>query len=278
MAKRKEKTTAATSRKKRAVRTVKKKVPKKAPTRRRPSSRKKAKRHSPAREEAKPTPSLVIQAPATITESLDRDLAVSAIEKKRAGKSPTAREAAALKRVEDSRAAAERDRAYRHCPKIDYCRMSGRPTRTLHEQAERYGLPLRGDTINLNDLLKAFHDFLAKHAMLFAKHSDDVEEDRLLTRRSRVARVVKEEAEAQHAADLWISRKEAKARHLQLVRWFRAMMSQASVDLATKMQGVTGSDRIREVIGDYFLDVRRQATQGDNGRQSERRTTDGSIS
>lgn len=41
--------------------------------------------------------------------------------------------------------------------------MSGRQTKTLHEQDERYGIPFGRATINLFDVARSLHDFLAKN-------------------------------------------------------------------------------------------------------------------
>lgn len=42
--------------------------------------------------------------------------------------------------------------------------MSGRQTKVLNEQAERYGIPLGGRTINLPAVVRALHEFLARNA------------------------------------------------------------------------------------------------------------------
>jgi hypothetical protein len=42
--------------------------------------------------------------------------------------------------------------------------MSGRQAKVLKEQSDLYGLPFGGPTINLGQLAKALHDFLAVHA------------------------------------------------------------------------------------------------------------------
>ena len=45
--------------------------------------------------------------------------------------------------------------------------MCGRPPKVINEQADRYGLPLRGKTLDLYAVLSAFHGFLAanKHKL-----------------------------------------------------------------------------------------------------------------
>jgi len=53
--------------------------------------------------------------------------------------------------------------------------MSGRQTKILHEQAERYGIPFGGRTISLPEVAKGLHDFLAanKHKLAAADEPID---------------------------------------------------------------------------------------------------------
>lgn len=62
----------------------------------------------------------------------------------------------------------------RAVPKQVYESMSGRVTATLHDQADRYRLPLRGPTIDLFALVKRFHDFLAENKHRFIDDDPDV--------------------------------------------------------------------------------------------------------
>jgi hypothetical protein len=50
--------------------------------------------------------------------------------------------------------------------------MSGRQTKVLNEQAARYGIPFGGATINLSNVVKALHDFLAENAQKLARDDD----------------------------------------------------------------------------------------------------------
>lgn len=52
---------------------------------------------------------------------------------------------------------------YETIPKKDYLRMSGRAAQVVNEQSVRYDLPIGGPVINLPKLLRAVHDFIAKH-------------------------------------------------------------------------------------------------------------------
>lgn len=48
-------------------------------------------------------------------------------------------------------------------PKGTYREWSGRQVRTLHAQADLYGLPIRESTVSLPELVRWLHDWLAKH-------------------------------------------------------------------------------------------------------------------
>lgn len=62
----------------------------------------------------------------------------------------------------------------RAVPKSVYESMSGRVTATLHQQADRYQLPLRGPSIDLFAVVKRFHDFLAENKYKFVDDDPDV--------------------------------------------------------------------------------------------------------
>lgn len=53
---------------------------------------------------------------------------------------------------------------YRSIPQKDWIEMSGRQAKVLNEQAQRYGLPFDGATIDLPILARTLHDFLSVHA------------------------------------------------------------------------------------------------------------------
>ena len=63
----------------------------------------------------------------------------------------------------------------REVPKHLYCEASGRPRQVLLSQADRYGFPLRGATINVWAVLAAFHDFLRDNAHKLGRKVDSDE-------------------------------------------------------------------------------------------------------
>lgn len=93
----------------------------------------------------------------------DQELVRQATARQAAGESLTREQRAALRRRDKRREEELREAAYSACPKSAYQRLSGRQTKILHDQADRYGLPLRGATIDLGAVLRRFHDLLAEH-------------------------------------------------------------------------------------------------------------------
>lgn len=104
--------------------------------------------------------------------------AAEALRKERAGKKPSASEAAALRKLRSQREEAERWQHYATIPKKHYVQMSGRQHKILDEQASRYGIPIRGETVDLGRVLVWLHDFLAENGPLLLR---TVGEDQLLS-------------------------------------------------------------------------------------------------
>lgn len=101
-------------------------------------------------------------------EQVDRELAAAALEKRRQGIAPTARELGALRRVERERDERERWRHYRTIPQRHWRTMSGRQAKVINDQAATYGIPFGGAEIDLPAVVRALHDFLADNARRLA--------------------------------------------------------------------------------------------------------------
>ena len=112
--------------------------------------------------------------PAHLSQQLDKQLAATAYKKVMAGQEPTAQERSALGRFEKQQEEDRRWQYYASIPQKHWRQMSGRQTKVLHEQAERYGLPFGGATISLPDFVRAFHNFLAENARKLAEDDDDL--------------------------------------------------------------------------------------------------------
>src|SRR6478672_11158033 len=94
-------------------------------------------------------------------DKLDKDLAAGAFKKLQAGQTPSAQEQAALKRYEKQREDKLRWQYYASIPQKHWREMSGRQAKVINEQADRYGIPFGGSTIDLKQVVHALHDFLA---------------------------------------------------------------------------------------------------------------------
>ena len=122
-------------------------------------------------KKSKPKPA---QKPDSLSDKIDRELAGAALRKRRDGEKPTREELRALNRVEKAQDAVARWYHYENVPKKDYLEMAGdgdkpRPANVVNDQADRYGFPLRGATLNLRKVLRAFHDFLAANRWKLAE-------------------------------------------------------------------------------------------------------------
>ncbi len=110
--------------------------------------------------------------PRTAAAHLEQELVARAITKLVGKQQLTASEREALKRHEKGKEERLRLEYYATIPQRHWRLMSGRQSKVLNEQAQRYGLPFGGPTINLNNLARALHDFLADNAVKLARDND----------------------------------------------------------------------------------------------------------
>ena len=110
----------------------------------------------------------------TADKEMQARLVESAQAKLAGGQDPTKRETAALRRWIAAQAAGELAALLSSCPKHVYLQISGRDAKTLHEQADRYGLPLRGAPIDLAAVVRAFHDLLAARSAAAGNSQTDL--------------------------------------------------------------------------------------------------------
>jgi len=120
---------------------------------------------------AKPPPALSAAA------RVDSDLVKRAYQKVITNAELTRDERDALRRHEKDKEERLRWQYYESIPQKHWRAMSGRQTKVINEQAERYGLPMGGPVISLPKLARALHDFLADNALKLAR---DVEGDALM--------------------------------------------------------------------------------------------------
>jgi hypothetical protein len=101
---------------------------------------------------------------ATTSEEIDRQMVFRAREKQQRGETPTRDERTALRRFEKIEEERLRWIYYATIPKKHWRQMSGRQNQVLSDQAERYGIPLDGSTIDLAAVAAWLHDFLAANS------------------------------------------------------------------------------------------------------------------
>jgi hypothetical protein len=110
--------------------------------------------------------------PADAAARVDADLVARAYRKVMDRQELTKPERAALKRHEKEKEERLRWQYYGAIPQKHWRQMSGRQTKVLNEQADRYHIPFGGPTINLPAVVRAVHDFLADNAQKLARDDD----------------------------------------------------------------------------------------------------------
>jgi len=126
-----------------------------------------------ARSRRSSTPSASPAKP-TLSEQIDREVIADILTKRKLGQPITRGERGELRRWERARDEEARWAIYKSIPKRHWRAMSGRQDKVLNEQALRYGIPFGGATINLVEVARALHDFLAEnHHKLNAVDGDD---------------------------------------------------------------------------------------------------------
>jgi len=105
---------------------------------------------------------------------VDNDLVARAYRKLMDRKELSKEERAALRRHEKQKEEKLRWQYYVAIPQKHWREMSGRQTKVLNEQAERYKIPFGGASISLPSVVRALHDFLAENALKLARDDDSL--------------------------------------------------------------------------------------------------------
>ncbi len=105
----------------------------------------------------------------------DQPLLASGVRKMAKGEKLSREEQAALRRYEKQRDEKKRWAIYRSIPQKDWRLLSGKQTKQINEQAERYGLPMGGPTIDLTKLVPGLYRFLADNSRKLARDEDEDE-------------------------------------------------------------------------------------------------------
>jgi len=146
----------------------------------------------------------VLPAPSDPAARLDGELVARAYRKVMDRQELTQAEREALKRHEKQKEERLRWQFYGSIPQKHWRQMSGRQTKVVNEQAERYGIPFGGATISLPAVVRAFHDFLADNAAKLAREDDPLLQggsspalERYREERAKLARLDRLERERQ---------------------------------------------------------------------------------
>ena len=110
--------------------------------------------------------------PGSMSDKLEREEAARAYRKVMAGEKLSRAEQASLRRFEKDKEETLRWQYYKSIPQKHWREMSGRQAKVLYEQAARYGIPFGGPTINLSQVARALHDFLADNALKLSRDDD----------------------------------------------------------------------------------------------------------
>lgn len=107
---------------------------------------------------------------------------------------------------------AERWQAYRSIPKKHWREMSGRQAAVLHNQADLYGVPLRGRHIDLSAVVRWLHDFLAerKHDLNRQAPPKEVTPNTPALERKRMLEADKLEIQLEELRRRYVSRDELR--------------------------------------------------------------------
>lgn len=101
----------------------------------------------------------------SVSDKLERDTAARAYRKVMSGEKLSRAETYALRKFEKQKEESTRWQYYRSIPQKHWREMSGRQTKVLQEQAQRYGIPFDGRTIDLPAVVRALHDFFKRNAV-----------------------------------------------------------------------------------------------------------------
>lgn len=186
----------------------------------------------------------------------DRKLYIEALQARRRGEKPSKEQLAAWKRYDKREEHERRWRYYRTVPKRDYIELSGgRSTKTLHEQADRYELPLRGRLVDLQAVITGFHNLLARYANRLGAGSDGDDPllagvnspalERYREERAKLARLDRLEREGSLVE---------RAALQELLAPLAAMLRAAGENLERQF-GIEAAQLLNDVLDDFERDV-----------------------
>lgn len=198
----------------------------------------------------------------SMAEEIDAELAESARKKRSAGEKPTRDELAALKREENR---VDRESLLRHIheiPKTVILDQMGVSTVQAHRLADSYGVPLRGRTASVREILIWIRDFLTANR---GKLADDLTRGPATASldRLRAAQAAKVERQNEWSAGNLIPRREMRLALENLAHFYRDAHSEI-----IRLYGEPVREILEEARGramayvDKFEQSRKQPEQG----------------
>ncbi|MEZ6072261.1 MAG: hypothetical protein R3C10_18880 [Pirellulales bacterium] len=191
-----------------------------------------------------------------LADRLQRQEAAAALRKLTAGEKLTKSEQQTLRRYEKQQEEDRRWQYYASIPQKHWRQMSGRQTKVINEQAKRYGIPFGGASINLADVVRALHDFLAENAwklsqdeaLLAGDGSSSPALERYREERALLARLDRLEREEQLVARDQV--REGLARIAGLLR--------TAGETLERRHGAEAADVLREALEEAEREITRQ--------------------
>ena len=186
--------------------------------------------------------------------AVDRRAVAAAMRKVATGEELTSREQSLLRRYEKERDETLRWKHYRSIPQKHWRAMSGRQSKVLNEQAALYGIPLGGPTVNLSEVVRSLHDFLANNARKLAMDDDLLGSgvpspalERYREERAIIAKLDRQERERQLVRRDDVRTGLARIAHL----------IQAAGDLLERQFGPSAAEILAEALADAEREIDR---------------------
>ena len=138
--------------------------------------------------------------------------------------------------------------------KAEYRKISGRQTKQLHDQADRYGLPLRGTVIDLAQVVRAFHDLLATRAAGDQPEADQpgLFDESPAMRRYRMARAEREELRLKTDLEQALDRDQVHEVWLRMAGHLRSLGEQYARQFEPEVLAM-----LDEVLADCWREMQR---------------------
>lgn len=126
----------------------------------------------------------------------DEEKAIAALKKIRANEKPTRDEAQALARIQKKQKEELWTTGMKSVPLRVFCALTGRKPNQIRMQAQRYGMPISGDTVDLYQFLAWVYDDIAKNARSTASGEDgkasELDENRKIDRQLKLIKLQRE--------------------------------------------------------------------------------------